>query len=56
MLSLFQNDCDVCCECGVHVIHRDIVLSENKTCVLSLGTNFVPASCKAKQRILSDEL
>ena len=41
---------------GVHVIHKDIILSENETCVLSLGTNFVPATRKAKQSIISDAL
>ena len=41
---------------GVHVIHKEIVLSENESCVLSLGTNFVPASRRTKQNILSDAL
>ena len=41
---------------GVHVIHKDIILSENKTCVLSLGTYLVPASHITKQNIHSDAL
>ena len=41
---------------GVHVVHDDIILSKDELCVLSLGTNFVPATRKTKRSILSDAL
>ena len=41
---------------GVHVVHKDIVLTKEELCVLSLGTTFVPPSRKHKRNILSDAL
>ena len=38
---------------GVHVVHKNIVLTEDKLCVLSLGTTFVPNPRKHKREILS---
>ena len=50
LLHLIAKDVE---NVGVHVVHKNIVLTKDELCVLSLGTTFLPNARKHNRKILS---